>query len=380
MIRTFAGLHTVKPGFDPSQLLTFKTSLNGGRYDTTAQAEILERNVLERLESLPGVRAAACAFMLPLEQGLDMPFAIEGRAPAQGKWEGDEFYRPAIGRYFEALRIPLLRGRLLDQRDSSKAPRVVVINDSFARKYWKTGDPLGQRITIGHGLGADFEEGPREIVGIVANVREVGLDSGEVAVMYLPTGQLTNGVTKLANNLIPASWIVRTQTDPLTSAAAIQSQLLAIDPQLSMLKVRTMEKVMVDSTTRQNFNMLLLTVFASVALLLASIGIYGLLAYTVQQRTQEIGIRMALGANRSNMMQLVLRQGFLLVGIGIVLGLAASYGLTRLLSGLLFGVKASDPATFAAVTAVLALVAFVAALIPARRATRIDPVIAIRAE
>jgi predicted permease len=380
MIRTFAGLQSVNPGIDPSQLLTFKTSLSSGRYDTTAQAEALERNVLERLRSLPGVQSAACSFVLPFDNGLDMPFAIEGRAPANGKWEGDEYFRPVSNGYFESLRVPLLRGRLIDSRDTSKSPKVIVLNQSFVKTYWKSGDPLGQRITIGHGLGADFEEGPREIVGIVGNVHEVGLDSGDVAVMYLPATQVTDGITKLANGLIPMAWMVRTQTDPLSIAPAVQSQLLAVDAQLSMLKPRTMEKVMADSTTRQRLNMLLLTNFAAVALLLASIGIYGLLAYTVQQRTQEIGIRMALGADRGTMMRLVLRQGFVLVGIGIVLGLAASYGLTRVLSGLLFGVKASDPLTFAAVAGVLATVAFVAALIPARRATQVDPVIAMRAE
>jgi predicted permease len=380
MIRTLAGLHSVQPGFDARNLLTFKVSLGGGRYDKTPQAEALIRQATQRIEGLPGVQAAATTFLLPLDNGLDLPFIVEGRTPANGKWEGDELYRPVSAHYFTSLRIPLRSGRLLDDRDTSNSPRVVLINEFFAKKYFKTGDPIGQRINIGKGLGPEFEESSREIVGIVGGVHENGLDNDVPGVMYVPEGQVTDGMTKLANSLLPISWLVRTQSNPLDLANPVQRELQALDSQLGMLKVRTMERVMSDSTTRTNFNMLLLTVFATVALVLAAIGIYGLLAYTVQQRTQEIGIRMALGADRATMMRLVLGQGMRLAAIGIAIGLAAAYGVTRVLSGLLFSVKASDPVTFALVAAILATVAMLAALIPARRATRVDPVIAMRAE
>jgi putative ABC transport system permease protein len=380
MIRTLAGLRSVQPGFDARNILTFKVMLGGGRYDKTTQAEVLVRQATQRIEGLPGVQAAAMTFMLPLENGLDLPFIVEGRTPANGKYEGDEYYRPVSAHYFTSLRIPLRKGRLLDDRDTSNSPRVVVINELFAKKYFKTGDPIGQRINIGKGLGPEFEESSREIVGIVGGVHENGLDNDVPGVMYVPAGQVTDGITKLANSLLPLSWLVRTQSNPLDLVNPVQRELQALDSQLGLLKVRTMEQVMVDSTTRTNFQMLLLTVFATVALVLAAVGIYGLLAYTVQQRTQEIGIRMALGADRATMLRLVLGQGMRLAAIGIAIGLAVAYGVTRVLSGLLFSVKASDPMTFALVAAILATVAMLAALIPARRATRIDPVIAMRAE
>jgi len=198
--------------------------------------------------------------------------------------------------------------------------------------------------------------------------------------MYVPDGQVSNGLTQLANKVLPLSWIVRTSMEPKALTAAIQHEFLAFDSQLPVSKVRTMERVIAESTARQNFNMLLLTIFAATALLLAAIGIYGLMAYSVEQRTQEIGIRMALGAGSQDMLRLVIVQGLRLAGIGMAIGLAAAFGLTRLLSSLLFGVKATDPLAFGVVVVTLAAVAGIATYIPARRATRIDPVIALRYE
>jgi putative ABC transport system permease protein len=380
LIRTFQGLRSVEPGFDATNILTLKTSFTGGRYDRTAQAGRLVHDAVERIEALPGVKAAAATPMLPFEGGLDLPFVIEGRTPAHGKFEGDEDYRFVSPHYFSALRVPLIRGRVFDDRDSVSGPRVAMINAAFARKYWPTGDPLGQRLSIGQGLGAEFADAPREIVGVIGDVREDGLKGDPPAVMYVPEAQLPDPITKLANSVIPMSWVVRTQTDPLRSAQAIAAEFRSIDAQLSATKVKTMERVMADSTASQSFNMLLLTVFAAVALALAAIGIYGVLAYSVQQRTQEIGIRMALGAGRGQMLAMVMGQGMRLAGIGVVIGLAAAYGLTRVLSSVLFGVKANDPVTFAMVAAVLVAVAMVAAFVPAHRATRVDPVIALRNE
>jgi len=381
MIRTFASLRAVNPGFDAHNVLTLQTSLAGGRYGTTAQVENLVRQMTPRLESLPGVQFAASTIMLPIEGGVDLPFNIEGKPPANGsQYNGDEQWRSVSAHYFSAFKIPLLRGRAFTDHDTGQSARVVIINEAMAKKYWPKEDPVGRRITIGKGLGPQFEETAREIVGVAGNVRENGLTDGNQGVMYVPTGQVTNGLTQLANNVLPLSWAVRTTMDPLALTTAIQHEFLAIDGQMPVSKFRTMEKVISESTARQNFNMLLLTIFASAALLLAAIGIYGLMSYSVQQRTQEIGIRIALGAAGRDMLRMVIAQGLRLAGIGMAIGLAAAFGLTRLLSSLLFGVKATDPIAFGAVAATLAGVAGIATFIPARRATRIDPVVALRYE
>jgi putative ABC transport system permease protein len=381
MIRTFAGLRSAKSGLDPVNVLTMQTALSGSRYASTAQVENMVRQATEQIEGLPGVEFAAAALVVPMQgMAIDLPFTIDGRAPSQGKYEGDEQWRFVSPHYFEALHIPLLRGRTFDRRDTGKAEHVAIINEALARKYWPNADPLGQRMTMGAGLGADFAEGPRQIVGIVGNVTEAGLSNGMVPAMYIPQAQVTDGLTKLANGLLPVSWLIRTKTDPIAAASSIRHEFETLDGQLSPSKILTLETVIKDSTTRENFNMLMLTVFAAVALLLAAVGIYGLMSYAVEQRTQEIGIRMALGAGRAEMMKMILGQGMRLVIAGIVIGLAAAFGLTRLLAGLLFGVKAGDPLTFAAVALILTAVALLAAFVPAQRATRIDPILALRQE
>jgi putative ABC transport system permease protein len=381
MIRTFAGLRSVQPGFDPHNVITMQTSLSGGRYDNTLNASNLRRQVADHIEALPGVRAAAASVMLPVEGGIDLDFIIEGVPPPKGEMaNGDEQWRFITPHYFTALRVPLMRGRFFDQRDTGNSTRVVIINQAFAKKYWPKGDPMGARITIGVGLGKEFDEPARQIVGIVSDVRESGLKGPADPVMYVPDTQVTDGLTKLANSAIPLSWIIQTAADPSSMTAAIQHEIQSVDGQLAASKVRTMDQVISDSTARQNFNMLLLTIFAGLALLLAAIGIYGLMSYTVEQRTQELGIRMALGAGQNDMLKLIVRQGMLLAGIGVVIGLAASFGLNRLLATLLFGVKATDPITYAAVAIVLVAVAFLACYIPARRATKIDPLVALRYE
>ncbi|MGA2215609.1 MAG: ABC transporter permease [Bryobacteraceae bacterium] len=382
MIRTFVGLRSVQPGFDTHHVITMQTSLSGGRYDSAAKADTMTRQVVEHIEALPGVRAAAATVMLPVDSlGLDLPFNIEGRPPAKGDlYNGDELWRFGSPHYFTALGVPFLRGRAFDQRDTGNSARVVIVNEAFAKKYWPQGDPLGQRITIGKGLGPQFEEPAREIVGVVSNIREMGLARGDRPAMYVPQSQVPDGLIQLANNVIPLSWVIQTAGDPSALSATIQHEMQSVDRQLAPSKIRTMDQVISESTARQNFNMLLLTIFAGLALLLAAIGIYGLMSYTVEQRTPELGIRLALGADRGDMLKLVVRQGMLLTGIGLAIGLAASFGLNRLLAKLLFGVKANDPITYAAVAVILISVALLATYIPARRATRIDPMIALRYE
>jgi len=382
MIRTFAGLRSAKPGIDSSQVLTLRTAISGSRYSSTAQVASMVEQATDRIQALPGVQMAASAVSLPMDQvGIDMPFSIAGRTPKMSdQWEGDEYWRFVSVGYFEALRIPLLRGRYFTRTDTGKSDHVVIVNEAFARKYWPQSDPIGQRMLIGKGLGADFDEPERQVVGVVGSVTEAGLAQGMVPVMYVPQSQITDGLTRLGASLLPLSWAVRTSGDPLSLAPAIGHELESLDPQLAPSHVATMDQVIAESNTRQNFNTLLLTVFAAIALLLAAVGIYGLMSYAVEQRTQEIGIRMALGANQGKIMQLVLGQGVRLAVMGTVAGLAAAYGLTRLLGKFLYGVKAGDPLAFSIVAAILIAVTLLAAFIPTRRAMRVDPMVALRQE
>jgi len=233
-------------------------------------------------------------------------------------------------------------------------------------------------MVIGKGLGPEFDDPPRQIVGIVGTVRETGLQDADPGVMYIPQSQVPQGITTLANQVIPLSWAVRTAAAPMNLRPAVEAEFRAFDPGLVPAEERTMEQVIAKSVARQNFNMLLLSIFAGIALLLAAIGIYGLMSYSVEQRTQEIGIRMALGAGRGDMLKLVLKQGMTLAGIGVAVGLAMAYGLSRVLATMLFGVKSSDPSTFALVAGILIAVAAVATYIPARRAAATPPSEALR--
>ena len=378
LIRTFVGLQNVNPGFDAHNVLTLQTSMAGANYTTTARVDNFVSRAVQRIESLPGVEAASTTLMLPVECCIDLPFNIVGKPPAHGQYTGDEQYRSVSPHYFQAFKIPLLRGRVFQLTDVGNSARVVVINDKMARHYWPKGDALGQVIVIGKGLGPQFEDPPRQIVGIVGNVREAGLNRGEVDVMYIPQSQLPEGMTALASSVIPLAWVLRTTGDPMSVKSAVEREIRTLDSMIPLTQERTMEQVVSESVARQHFNMVLLSVFAGVALLLAAIGIYGLMAYTVQQRTQEIGIRIALGAVRGDLLRLVLAQGMKLALLGVVLGIGLAYAVTRLLASLLFGVKSTDPVTFAGVALVLIAVALVATLIPARRASAVEPSEALR--
>jgi predicted permease len=381
LIRTFAAVSNVKPGFDTANVLTMKTSLAGVKYDNAAKMEILIRNMQEHFEALPGVESAAYAFNLPVENGVDLPFSIVGRTPPNGSpYEGDHDYRLVSAHYFQTLGIPLRRGRLFNDADSSRGAPVVIVNEAFAKQYWPKADPLGQSILIGHGLGPEFEDKPRLVAGIVGNVRENGLDQDLVPVYYVPEAQAPDGMVALGNRILPSSWVLRTRGNPAALAGIVQREVLRVDPQLPVAQVYSMARIVSKSTAPRNLNMLLLGIFAGVALLLAALGIYGVMAYTVEQRTAEIGIRVALGARQTQMIGLIMRHGLVLAGIGVAIGLGAAYGLTRLLAQLLFGVTANDPATFVIVAAVLATVALLACFVPARRAARVDPIIALRCD
>jgi predicted permease len=381
MIRAFLGLRSAQPGFDAQNVITMQTSLTGGKYDTTAKVDNMIRQVIQRIESLPGVQSAAAVVQLPVEGGIDLPIIIDGRPLDKGNpFHGDEQWRFATPHYFAAFHIPLLRGRAFDQRDSGKAERVVIISQAFAKRYWPNDDPLGKTMSVGKGLGKEFEEPSREIVGIVGNVREAGFSGTDQPVMYVPQAQITDGLTKLANGVLPLSWVIRTAIDPASLSIAIQHEFLAVDGQLPVSKIRTMQQVISESSARQNFNTLLLTIFAGLALLLAAIGIYGLMSYTVEQRMQEFGIRLALGAATRDMLGMIVRQGMLLAGIGLAIGLGSAYALSKLLAKVLSGIKVNDPVAYSAVAVTLIAVALFATIIPGLRATKVDPLNALRYE
>jgi putative ABC transport system permease protein len=379
LIRTFTGLRAVNPGFDAHHLLTLETSLAGGNYSTTTQVANLVTLVTRRLESVPGVESAAATIMLPAIGGIDLPFNIEGKPPAKGSdYNGDEQWRSVSPHFFSTLKVPLMSGRAFNEGDTGKSAPVVIINEIMAKRYWPKENPVGQIITIGKGIGPQFADPPRQIVGVVGSVRETGLSDTESGTMYVPQTQVPEGLTALANSVIPLAWAIRTPMDPLRMRTAVEQAIHEVDSQLPIARERSMEQLLSETVARQNFNMLLLSIFAGVALLLASIGIYGLMSYSVEQRTQEIGIRLALGADRSDMLKMVLGSGFKLAAAGIVVGVAIAYAVTRLLKSLLYGVNAGDPLTFAVVTLTLLAVALVASYIPARRAAGIEPVEALR--
>jgi len=381
LIQSFARLRAIDPGFDPRRVLTMQMSLTGSQYQTTAQVSGFQRLVLDRLEAVPGVEAAATVTNLPLEPGPDLTFQIEGRAESRtGEDSGGAQYRAASAHYFRAIGIPLRRGRYFTETDTASSTPALIINEAMARRYWPGQDPIGGRITIGRSVGRMFLDSTRQIVGVVGDTRELGLDRPAPPAMFVPHTQVPDQITLLANRVIPTSWVIKTRVEPLSLTAAVQREVLGVDREHPAANVRSLEQVVGDSTARQNFNMLLLGVFAALAVALSAVGIYGVMSCSVSQRQHEIGIRMALGARRGGILNMVVAQGMLLALAGVGLGLAGAFGLTRLLATLLFGVRPADPATFAAVAALLAAVALAACYLPARRATRVDPLVALRYE
>ena len=379
LIRSFAALHTVEPGFDPHNLLTLNVSLNGPKYASAQVVDALARQVTGRLERVPGVEAAALTNSLPLQQAMDMIFNIPGRPPLKGyKFTGDQLWVFVSPHYFEALKIPLRSGRLFREQEPA---HTVIVNEAFARRYWPKQSAVGQSILIGAGLGAGFDEGPTEIVGVVGDVRD-RLEWDPPPVMYQMLAQIPDRAFRLVTVQMPAGIIVRTKprVPPLSVSKAVQQALLTGGTELPATNVRSMEHVMLESTARQNFNLVLLAIFAAIALLLAAVGIYGVVSYSVEQRTHEIGIRAALGASSRDTLMLVLRHATRMAMSGVAVGVAAAFGLTRLISAQLFAVKPADPATFIVVPVILLFVAVTAACVPALRASRVHPLVALRHE
>ena len=378
LIRTFIAFHEVGPGFDAHNVLTMEMSLNGPRYQNTAGVTQLLRDGRNRLNALPGVELAAAGFWRPIDVEDGAGFQIVGHA-VEKDCCGSQWMSVTPG-YLSLFKIPLLRGRDFTENDIAGAPSVDLINEAFARKYFPNEDPIGQHINHAELDGPLIRNRIETIIGLVADFHDSGLAQPADPMIIAPIAQVSDGYNAAYANIQPLFWLVRTRGDPRPSIPAITEQLRIASAGFPVAHIRTMDEVMGRSTARQSFNMLLLTIFGAVALLLAAIGIFGLMAYSVAQRTQEIGIRMALGADRDAIRKLVVWQGMRLALVGVVAGIAASFGLTRLLSTFLFGVKPWDPTVFVLAPFILTAITLVAVWLPAARASRVDPIKALHTE
>ena len=369
MIKSFWHLRQVDPGFNPNNALAVTVSLPQTKYPKDNQQSAFFQQLLEKVKTLPGVQAVGATNVVPLS-GNDfvLAFEIDGRPPLPPGTGQSTNYYSASADYFKAMGIPLRRGRWFTERDTNDTPKVAVINETMAQKIFPNEDPIGKRLTFD-----DRQKTPAwfEIVGIVGDVKHYGLDQTTTLQTYEPSTQQTFAAMTL---------VVRTAGDPTSLSAAIRNAVLQLDKEQPVSNLKTLNQFVSTSIVQQQFAMLLLGVFAAVALLLAAVGIYGVLSYAVTQRTSEIGIRLALGAQAKDVLRLVLGQGMKLAGLGVALGLLAALALTSLMKTLLFGVSATDPLTFGLIALLLLSVAFVACWIPARRATKVDPMIALRCE
>jgi predicted permease len=374
LIQTLIALRSVNPGFDPRNVVTTRTTLDP-RIARAASANQVVQNAFARLRALPGVESAGLTGLLPLDGTLSrLPIIIVGR-PLNGPSHGTTNYGQVSPGYFNTLKIPLLRGRFFTDDDRLGSPQVAMINQAMARQFWPDGDPLNSQIVIAKGLGPRLEEPGRQIVGIVGDVHDDALNLNIAPVVFVPVAQRPDSRTVGSS----VAWVIRVRAELPSLNSAIQNELRTATG-LPVPPLRSMEEMVAKSTARQNLNMLLMNIFGGSALLLAGVGIYGLMAYSIQQRTQEIGIRMALGAQPDALRKMVLQQGMRLAVIGVAIGIVAALGLTRLLASLLFGVQPRDPLVFIAVPVLLTAVALLACYLPARRATRINPLEALRWE
>jgi predicted permease len=367
LIKSFWQLQRIDPGFNPNNVLTASVALPRSKYVEEDQRAAFFQQLIEKAKALPGVNAASVSSSIPLGNHSYLGFEIQGRPLPPGADQSTNFYSVSA-EYFKAMGIPLLRGRLFTERDTGDSLHVAVVNEAMAKRIFPGEDPIGKRITFDSG-----ENNPEwfEVVGIVGDVKQHGLDKTTPLQTYEPYTQQPQSSMTL---------IVRTTGDPTNYTAAIRDAVVRLDNEQPITNIRTLTDYLSTSIAQRQFSMLLLGIFAAVALVLAAIGIYGVLSYAVTQRTQEIGIRMALGAEQGDILKLVVGKGMLLALLGVVAGLAAALALTRLMEPLLFDVKATDPLTFAMITLLLMFVALLACWIPARRAAKVDPIIALRFE
>jgi predicted permease len=309
-----------------------------------------------------------------------MIFDVVGRPKGNSPFTGGAGFYSTSWSYFSTLKIPLLRGRSFAKQDDSTAPGVVIINEAMARRYWPKGDPLKDKIVIGPGAGPAFAEGPRQVIGIVGDTHDGGPNREPFPIMFIPLAQMPDLETALNSRVAPLYWFVRSQVDPRTLVTPMSAALRDASGGLPIAHMRTMEEVEARNVARQRFNMLLLSVFGSAGLLMAAIGIYGVMSYSIEQRTQELGVRMALGAQASNLRNMVIRQGMILTLIGVAIGIGGAFWLTHFLASFLFGVKPLDPVAFIATPILLSAIALASIWSPALRATRVDPMTALRIE
>ena len=367
MLRSFQRLGKVDPGFDPSNVVTMQVPLPfGSKADAPKWAEFF-RQLVDRVKNVPGVQSVGAISELPLSGQLnDTSFTIDGQAPppnGQGYFAQQPRVTPD---YFKAFGIPLMKGRFFTDQDGPNSAKVVIVSDSLARRYFPKEDPIGKHITI------DFDEPfDCEIVGVVGSIRHYSLQSRLALEMYVPESQKPEAQLNV---------VVRSASAPSAIGAAVKKEVQTLNSDLPVYQIRTMEQVIASSVARPRLRTLLLAIFSSVALILAAAGIYGVMSYSVSQRTHEIGIRMALGARQNDVLKLVVGRGLLLALIGIGVGLGLAFGVTRFIASLLFGVRPTDPLTFSCIAGLLAGVALLASYIPARRATKVDPMVALRYE
>lgn len=366
LIRSFWLLNQVKLGFNPDQVLTMQMALPNYKYPENYQRAEFLSQLLPRLSALPGVESVAVTTSIPLN-GSDTQsgFEIVGRPPVTGPNKPLVNVVVASPDFFKTMQIPLVSGRTFVEQDKEKAPQVAIVNQAMVKSFWPGENPLGAR------LATALEGGKteREIVGVVADVRSGSLSDEAQPTIYTPYAQNPFNLVFLA---------ARTKSDPMSLAFPMRKEVLAVDHDQPVYDIKSMNRVLWDSNSKQNFNMLLLTIFAALALILATIGVYGVVASSSSQRTHEIGIRMALGAQRSDILKLFVMQGFILVLIGIALGLGVAFGLTRFMESMLYQIRATDPGTFLLVILALVIVFFLAILIPAWRAARLEPMVALR--
>jgi putative ABC transport system permease protein len=370
LVKTFWKLRNVEPGFNSDHLLTMRVELPEARYKEVDKQTRFRSQTLEAVNSLPGAQAAMVS-ELPLSgDNLNHDFLIEGRPPIATGDEPSLESRSVLGDYFHVMQIPLRAGRDFGPQGLiDKAPLVGIANDAMVRQYFPNEDPLSKRVRWARNSAAEWIT----IVGVVGDVKHFGLDLPEMPALYSPYTQIEPWKRWM-------TFAVRTQSDPAVMGQAVKQQIWKVDSQLPITKVQTMNEVSAASFAARRFNMLLLTLFSGLALILAAVGVYGVMSYAVTQRTQEIGIRMALGAQVGDVMKLVMKSGSVLALVGIVVGLGGAFALTRLMTSLLFAVEPTDKATFATVSLCLLVTALIACYLPARRATKVDPLVALRYE
>jgi len=371
LIRSFARLQQVPTGFNPSNLLTLELTMTGARYSEPPAVLETYRQLWERLTRLPGAVAAGGVSALPLSQMFAWgPITVEGRPFAPGEAFINVDQRVVAGDYFRAMEIPLIKGRLFTEQDTRTQPRVVVIDDAMAQQLWPNDEAVGKRIRLG-GIDAQAAAPWLTVAGVVGGVKQYTLDGESRIAMYFPQTQVVGRGMNV---------VLRTDSDPAALTAAVRGEIRSLDPDLPIYNVRTMVQRVDESLARRRFSMLLLTLFAALALGLATIGIYGVIAYLVAQGTRELGIRMALGATPRGILMMIVRHGLAVALTGVGIGLAGAFALTRFMISQLFGVAAVDPATFFTVSLLLTLVAIAASYVPARRAAAIDPMVSLRSE